>query len=172
MAYSRLTPQRKMFCREYLRLRNATKAYIAAGYSPTGADRGASRLLKKPVIQEYIEELLRSVHLGKDQVVSMLHEIATGEWTQYIVATEDGSPSLDWQRVIYDGKGYMLRGFKPTAQGIEWKLCDSQELLVKIAEAQGVLETKGDRSEQAANAAFVDLANQMLRRIKEAEDGS
>ena len=49
------------FCREYIIDHNGTKAAIRAGYSEHTAAQQASRLLKKPQIQERIEELEKDV---------------------------------------------------------------------------------------------------------------
>ena len=51
----KLTPKQQRFVSEYLRLGNATKAAIAAGYSEKTANRIATENLSKPVIARAIE---------------------------------------------------------------------------------------------------------------------
>ena len=52
-----LTPKQIRFCKEYVKDLNATQASIRAGYSPNGANVGASRMLAKPSLQTYIAHL-------------------------------------------------------------------------------------------------------------------
>ena len=54
---SKLNPKQIKFCEEYVKNGNATQSYIKSGYSETGADAGASRLLSNVSIQDYIKEL-------------------------------------------------------------------------------------------------------------------
>lgn len=52
-----LSPKQEKFCQEYINTGNATQSYINAGYSKTGADAGASRLLGNVSIKNRLEEL-------------------------------------------------------------------------------------------------------------------
>jgi len=52
-----LSPKQEKFCQEYINTGNATQSYINAGYSKTGADAGASRLLGNVSIKDRLEEL-------------------------------------------------------------------------------------------------------------------
>lgn len=54
---SELTEKQKIFCREYVKYWNATKAALTAGYSETTAYSIGSENLKKPEIQTYIAYL-------------------------------------------------------------------------------------------------------------------
>ena len=49
------------FCREYIIDHNGTKAAIRAGYAEPSAAQQASRLLKKPIIRERIEDLEKDI---------------------------------------------------------------------------------------------------------------
>jgi phage terminase small subunit len=53
-----LSDRQKMFCREYLVDLNATQAYIRAGYSETGAQTSASKLLSNPLIRAHTDSVL------------------------------------------------------------------------------------------------------------------
>ncbi len=57
------TRQQKLFIDEYLRGRksNATKAAIAAGYSPKSAHVQASQLLKNPIVLRYLHKREREI---------------------------------------------------------------------------------------------------------------
>ena len=52
-----LSPKRRAFCQEYVVDRNATQAYIRAGYSKNGASQGAERLLRNVEVRALIAEL-------------------------------------------------------------------------------------------------------------------
>lgn len=51
-----LLPQEKVFVEAYVRLNNATKAGIEAGYSPQTAAQTANRCLKRPRVAKAIDE--------------------------------------------------------------------------------------------------------------------
>lgn len=50
-----MTDQRKLFCDEYLKCLNGTKAAISAGYSENSARQQANQLLDNDEIAKYIE---------------------------------------------------------------------------------------------------------------------
>lgn len=54
-----LNPKQELFCYEYLKDRNATKAYIRAGYSEIGSQQGATRLLSNVFIRARVNELIK-----------------------------------------------------------------------------------------------------------------
>lgn len=54
-----LTPKQELFCHEYLKDRNATQAYIRAGYAVEGATTGGPRLLSNVWIRSRINELIK-----------------------------------------------------------------------------------------------------------------
>lgn len=64
-----LTPKQKIFCEEYIKDWNATRAAIAAGYSEKTAKEIGSQNLTKLHIQEYIkeirDELEKQAHISK-----------------------------------------------------------------------------------------------------------
>lgn len=79
--YRLLTEKEKKFCVEYLKDRNATQAYIRTGYSPTGADANAIRLIGKDRVRAKINELiaqqLNRLKLSADLVIKELLKSAT-----------------------------------------------------------------------------------------------
>lgn len=74
-----LTDKQDMFCREYLLDLNATQAAIRVGYSAKTANRTATKLLSKAVIQNRITELKakrnKDVGIDADYVLRRLVEI-------------------------------------------------------------------------------------------------
>lgn len=75
----KLTDKQEMFCREYLLDLNATQAAIRAGYSEKTANRTATKLLSKAVIQDRISELKNArnekTEINTDYVLRRLKEI-------------------------------------------------------------------------------------------------
>lgn len=62
--------KQKAFCREYLVDNNATKALIRAGYSEKGAGVAANKLLKKPLVREYLEQLRGELLTGREKIIN------------------------------------------------------------------------------------------------------
>jgi phage terminase small subunit len=52
-----LTPKQKIFCEEYTKDWNATRAMIVAGYSPKTASEQGSRMLTDVKVKNYIEKI-------------------------------------------------------------------------------------------------------------------
>ena len=92
----KISPKQQRFCEEYLVDFNATRAYIAAGYSEKGAAVSASKLLTKPKIKEFINrvraERSQRLTLSADNVVRALAEIAFADQSQLL--NLDGSRKL------------------------------------------------------------------------------
>ena len=61
-----LTPKQDRFCREYVKDFNATRAYIAAGYSKNGAKTSGPRMLSRACIQARVKELNDKVNAAAD----------------------------------------------------------------------------------------------------------
>ncbi len=81
-----LTPRQRVFCQQWVKLRNGTKAAKAAGYSRDNNEVTlsaiASENLRKPQIQAYIDELFREQHIGHDETLAELGQIARAEITK------------------------------------------------------------------------------------------
>jgi phage terminase small subunit len=78
-----LNDRQKRFAFEYARITDGPKAYIAAGYSPNGADVGACRLLADASVIEAIEEekelLARVARLSPEWVLNRWMLIADAD---------------------------------------------------------------------------------------------
>ncbi len=60
----RLSPRQTRFCEEFiLNPKNATQAYISAGYSGNGAGQSATKLLKNTNIQRYLKKLQADIDM-------------------------------------------------------------------------------------------------------------
>ena len=83
---TKLTDKQKIFCKEYIKDFNATRAAIAAGYSKKGARQTASDTLAKAYIQEQINKLTTKraerTQITADNVVKELAKIGFGSEDQ------------------------------------------------------------------------------------------
>lgn len=74
-----LNDKQKLFCQEYLKDLNATKAAIRAGYSEKTARNIACENLTKPNIQQYIQELQEGIQkrnqITIDEIMTDLIEV-------------------------------------------------------------------------------------------------
>jgi phage terminase small subunit len=75
-----LNAKQKLFVKEYLRDRNATRAYQAAGYPGKGAAQSASALLRNPKIQVAVEKglakLAEKADISAERVIKRIAEHA------------------------------------------------------------------------------------------------
>lgn len=74
-----LNAKQKAFCREYVKCYNGTQAAIAAGYSKKTAAVQASRLLRNPVVLDYIKEcqkeIIKMACITEEKVLNSLAEV-------------------------------------------------------------------------------------------------
>lgn len=88
----KLTPKQKRFCDEYLVDLNATQAAIRAGYSEKTAAVIANENLKKPNIQEYVNQRMaekeKELIADQDEVLRYLTSVLRGETESEVVVVE------------------------------------------------------------------------------------
>lgn len=84
--------KQQKFCDAYIRLGNATKAYIEAGYSKKGAGQSAEKLLRNTEIKKYIEkrfkELTAKNIAPQEEVLEYLTQVMRGESQSEVLAYE------------------------------------------------------------------------------------
>jgi phage terminase small subunit len=80
MPKEKLTPKQELFCQEYIKDFNATRAALAAGYSEKIPSETGYENLRKPQIQDYLKKLLekRSLRneITQDRILEELAFIA------------------------------------------------------------------------------------------------
>ncbi len=80
---SNLTPKQEKFCLEYVKDLNGTQAAIRAGYSEKTAGELSYEYLKKPHINERVQELLKKSEkrseITMDDIRKGVADIATSE---------------------------------------------------------------------------------------------
>lgn len=82
-AKQKLTDKERVFALEYLRDLNATKAALRAKYSKNSAYQIGFAMLKKPHIRKFIDDKLKEHHLGADETLKGLSDIAKSSLNEY-----------------------------------------------------------------------------------------
>lgn len=165
MTQAKLTELQKRFVDEFIIEPIATKAYIKAGYKATGhaAEVNASKLLKKPAIQEYLaqrsKDRSKRTEITQDRVLQELAKIGFANIADYLKV--DGT---DYQAgTDSEGTPVMRRGkfvdifesdtidrtkldavaeIRQTKEGIAIKLHDKVSALEKIGRHLGMFNDK------------------------------
>jgi phage terminase small subunit len=132
-----LSAKHQAFINEYFKCRfNATRAYIAAGYSEKGAAPSASKLLRNPNIQEAIEKRLKEEALTADQALHLLKDHATGDITEFM----DATGYVDVAAIQASGKTHLIREWE------QWEYVDADgekkegRVKIKLHDAQSALK--------------------------------
>lgn len=86
-----MTPKQKLFCEYYCgkHFGNALQAAIEAGYSREYAKAKAHKLLRKPEISEYIEQLIKPVRKKRIATVDEIKAFFTDIMEDTEQATKD-----------------------------------------------------------------------------------
>lgn len=104
-----LSPKHRKFCEEYLKLWNATDAYLAAypKSSRDAARRAGSRLLTNVDIAEEIERRLAEITLSANEVLARLADHAKADIKDFLAVADNGDVSLDITQA--GGKTHLIR---------------------------------------------------------------
>lgn len=94
MEAGRLTRRQEIFCVEFVRCGNASKAYKRAGYKEKGARENASRLITKHNIKARIAELQAQIDDEKIMDATERRETLTG------IARDSGANDADRIKAI------------------------------------------------------------------------
>lgn len=152
-----LNTKQQLFAEHYIKLNDATKAAIAAGYSKKTASSQGHRLLKNAEVSAYIRErteaVLRRVKMEADEVLERLAEHARGDIGVFIRVNEDtGEPIIDMR-----GRGKpvhlikRIKTKKTTSSGedydtttteVEFEMYDAQTALTTLARHHRLLTDK------------------------------
>lgn len=78
-----MTIKEQRFVEEYIKDFNGAKAAERAGYSKNSAKQIAYENLTKPYLKEKIDELLKSISLGKEETKKLITDIATSNASNF-----------------------------------------------------------------------------------------
>lgn len=82
---AKLNMRHELFCLTFVAngLKNATRAYIEAGFSPGGASQSAAQLLKDPLVKAEVHRLMadrfKKLHMDADEILARAAMIARGD---------------------------------------------------------------------------------------------
>ena len=126
-----LTAKQRAFVDEYVQDFNATRAALDAGYSPKTAYSIGNENLKKPEIEEAINNLIQQRVMSRNEALMRTADIARFDVSPYIVRA-GRIVAVDVDKMINDGYGHLIRSVKHTSNGtvVEWADPDSALALV------------------------------------------
>ncbi len=111
-ARAKLNHKQKVFVREYLIDGNATRAAIAAGYSPRAAESYGSQLLDNIKVAAEIEHLqskqLSKLEITSEKALELAWRIASSNILDYVKVNEDGQADIDLNKVRHE-QGYAIQ---------------------------------------------------------------
>lgn len=145
-------PQHIVFLQEMIKQKfNATRAYIAAGYSTKGAAQGASRLLTNVKVKAAYEKLKASVCMPVDELRALIEDDARASLDDFtdiveVINEEDGTvsyvPRIDWKAAKEAGALRYLRELNITpgkyGDSIRFKLVDDQKAKDQLIKIHGL----------------------------------
>lgn len=103
---SKANAKQKRFVKEYLLDLNATRAYIAAGYSEKGASASAYKLLRNAkvvaIIQEKQAKRSSELEISAGMVLAELKKLAFSNMLDYIAVQDDGTAYVNLKNLTRD----------------------------------------------------------------------
>lgn len=90
-----MNERQQRFADEYIKTGNAKQSALTAGYAKQSADKYSSGLLKRPEVQEYIQERMEAIKTNaiadQQEILEGLTRIARREEPDYTVVTVEHS---------------------------------------------------------------------------------
>ena len=179
-------PRWEKFCHEYVCNGNATAAYIAAGFSPNGAQQAASLLLSKHVILSRIAEMRResekTLGISRERVAQELARLGFSDvkrvvkWNQHglrSIASSDNLPDDDSRTIKSISETITTsttpEGHETVNRKIKFELHEKRAALDSLAKMYGYNEP--DKVDQTVRVDPVDTTDEVIRRL-EARDAA
>lgn len=101
-----LSKKQEIFVAEYLVDQNATRAYIAAGYSATGAAQSASALLRNPKIASHLAKVqgkrLEKLDITAERVLAELAKMGFANMLDYLEIDATGNATINLAKLTRD----------------------------------------------------------------------
>lgn len=195
MAKDKLDQRQSDFCVHYVQHGKKKQAAIDAGYAERSAHVTASRLLKLAKVQDEIKRLHTAKHMGPEEVMSGLADIARLDMEDFISPLKNGGARLNLPKAKRANKLSMIREIttkesQTVSEGdvvsevieTKVKLYDKQRALETIARHHGLLKDREininitvhleliDRTWKALEAAGLDPAQTFESLIQLAHD--
>lgn len=169
-----LPDKERMFCDEYLKDMNGTRAYLAAYKHIKNYDTaavGANRLLKKDKVKKYIQQKLDEISSAKiadvKEVMEYLTSVMRREQTETVVVT------LNKERSEYapDENGTMrkrtVKEEIPEKVNIPTKVSDANKAAELLGKRYAIFTDSVDVSLDAAQKEALDALESIVNQLKE-----
>jgi len=154
----KLSNKQRVFVEEYLACWNASEAARKAGYSPRTACFIGSENLKKPYIQERIQQRIAEKAMTADEVLLRLAEHGRGDIGEMM--TDDGA--LDLVTAKASGKTRLIKAVTESDKGLRIEMYDAQAALVQLGRAHGLFTDKLESTVKAE----VDGSDRLLSAVE------
>lgn len=148
-----LTPKQKLFCDEYLKDLNATKAAERVGYKKRSAAQQAARLLTNDKIQKYVQSKLdartKRAEVTQDMVVNELKKIAFSNMGTVAKWNHSGVSFFDSDDLSEDAKSTVMSVEESTNQhggSLKIKQYDKTKALELLGRHLGMFKDKIEHS--------------------------
>lgn len=140
---------------------NGTAAARMAGYRGNDATLAAIAYenLNKPHIKAAIERKMKALTMAADEVLLRISQQAAVGYAAYL--RPDGT--VDLTRLLADGMGHLIKGFKHTKFGVEVEFFDAQKALGLLGKHHGLFGANG-REDNPVHIKVVGL-DEALNRI-------
>ena len=109
-----LTDKQRAWCEHYVTCWNATEAARRAHYK--SAEQSGYVNSKKVECRTYIDQRLKEITLGANEVLALLSAEAHNEASRYVVV-QRGRAGVDVAAIIRDGKQHLIKGITYTRSG-------------------------------------------------------
>lgn len=139
----------------HLRGRSKTEACRLAGYAHPESQQ--SRIFSNPAVQDCIEAYLFNEEMDAREVIRLLSQQARAGYAKYFVEREvpvlDNEGELvghryemgvDFERLLADGKGHLVKGVRNTQYGPVIEFHDAQSALVHLGRYHGLFTDRTD----------------------------
>lgn len=159
-----LTTRQRVFVEAYLDCLNATEAARRAGYAHPNVE--GPKNLVKPSIRAALDVGLRERTLPKDEVLTRLTALATGDMRELMRFNEETG---DWEGIrLHRGSPfYLIKSITPTKYGDKIELHDPITPLLKIGEAYGIFRDRIADSMDAIAAAARTLDAKLMADVEQ-----
>lgn len=146
-----LTPQERLFCEEYLLCFNKSEAARRAGFSPQSAGTSATRLLARPKVQEYLDELFnirkRKYNVTEEKITEELHHIAFSDFFDMVKSFDGKSFEFKTLEEMPEAMRKIVKTFKLSKNGIEITLYDKIAALEALGKHIGYFKKDNEQKQ-------------------------
>jgi phage terminase small subunit len=167
-----LSPKHRKFCEEYLRLWNATDAYLAAypKSSRDAARRDGSRLLTNADIAAEIQARIEELTMSANEVLTRLAEQARADYKDFLAVAENGDIGLDMDKA--EGKTHLIKKVtqRRTVRTTKDTQIDETVLSVELHDAQAALVQLGKHHKLFTDN--VQQSGEVIVRVQYGDDGA